>query len=151
MNMQVVNILDLIAAVGEEAVQELLSDFSCPKNLEVEGFVRNNAVEFSKKKMSVTHCVMDEGKLLAIFTLTHKAVEVAASSLTSTAKKKMERFARVDESSGFYNVSAFLIAQFGKNFSEDTSLLSGDALMKCAIEVLQRVQFDVGGAVICLR
>lgn len=87
MSMRVVNILDLIAAVGEEAVHELLSDFSCPKNSEVEGFVRNKAIEFSKKKMSVTHCVMDEGKLLGIFTLTHKAVEVAANSLTSSARK----------------------------------------------------------------
>ena len=151
MSMQIVNILDLISAIGEEAVQELLSDFSCPKNPEVEGFVRNNAIGFSKQKMSVTHCVMDEGRLVAIFALTHKAVEVAQSSLSSTARKKIERFARVDESSGFYHVSAFLIAQFGKNYSEDASALSGNTLMQSAIDVLKKVQHDVGGGIVYLE
>ena len=48
-----VNILDLADIIGEEEVQSILSDFSCEKNMEIEVFVRKNALDFSKKKMSV--------------------------------------------------------------------------------------------------
>ena len=55
-----VNILDLTDIIGEEEVQSILSDFSCEKNMEIEVFVRKNALDFSKKKMSVTYLVFNE-------------------------------------------------------------------------------------------
>lgn len=36
------------------------SDFSCPKNLEIEHFVRKNAIEFAKRKISITYLIIDE-------------------------------------------------------------------------------------------
>ena len=45
-----VNILDLADIIGEEEVQSILSDFSCEKNMEIEVFVRKNALDFSKKR-----------------------------------------------------------------------------------------------------
>ncbi len=71
----VVNILDMLEAIGEENLSAILSDFSCPINKEIENFVWHNAIEFAKKKMSITYFLMDaEGEIAAIFTLTHKAV-----------------------------------------------------------------------------
>lgn len=35
--------------IGEENLYELLSDFSCPKNPDVEHFLLHNAIEFTKK------------------------------------------------------------------------------------------------------
>lgn len=55
-----VNILDMIKVIGEDNVNQLLSDFSCPKNDEIENFIKKNAIDFAKRKMSVTHLVMDE-------------------------------------------------------------------------------------------
>lgn len=54
------NILDLIDLVGEEEVEKILSDFSCEKNMEIEFFVKKSAIDFSKKKMSVTYLVFDD-------------------------------------------------------------------------------------------
>lgn len=54
-----VNILDLADIIGEEEVQSILSDFSCEKNMEIEVFARKNALDFSKKKMSVTYVQPD--------------------------------------------------------------------------------------------
>lgn len=34
---------------GEPALDRLLSEFSCPKNPDVEHFLKNNCVEFTKK------------------------------------------------------------------------------------------------------
>ena len=47
-----VNILDMIDAIGEDEVKYILSDFSCPKNVEIEDFVKNKAVDFAKRKIS---------------------------------------------------------------------------------------------------
>ena len=67
------NILDLIDLVGEEEVEKILSDFSCEKNMEIEFFVKKSAIDFSKKKMSVTYLVFDEEmELAAIFALTRQ-------------------------------------------------------------------------------
>ena len=51
----VVNILDMLEAIGEENLSAILSDFSCPINKEIENFVWHNAIEFAKKKMSITY------------------------------------------------------------------------------------------------
>ncbi|MCD7867319.1 MAG: hypothetical protein LUG62_03795 [Clostridiales bacterium] len=79
-----VNILDMIEVIGEDGTRSVLSDFSCSKNGEIENFIKKNAIDFAKKKMSVTHLVMDEkGRLAAIFTLTHKAVKIRDDILSS--------------------------------------------------------------------
>lgn len=145
-----VNILDMVDAIGEDDVNQILSDFSCPKNEEIEFFVKNQALDFAKRKMSITHLVMDdEGNLAAIYTLTHKALELSEEGLSETVKKKLRRFAQLDEKSNSYTVSAFLIAQFGKN--QNCSELSGVRLMEKAFETLSRVQRDVGGGVVYLE
>lgn len=60
----VVNILDMLEAIGEENLSVILSDFSCPINKEIENFVWHNAIEFAKKKMSITYFLMDaEGEM----------------------------------------------------------------------------------------
>ena len=148
-----INILDMIDAIGEEGVNLILSDFSCPKNVEIENFIRKSAVDFAKRKMSVTHLVMDEqGRLTAIFSLTHKAVKVQEAVLSSALKKKIKRYAQLDEESGSYMVSAFLIAQFGKNYGESTEkLLNGNSLMDNAMDILTAIQRDIGGGVVYLE
>lgn len=45
--------------IGEESLYDLLSDFSCPKNPDVEYFLLHNAIEFTKKDQSITYLVFD--------------------------------------------------------------------------------------------
>ena len=40
----VINILDMLDSIGEDAVKEIISDFSCPLNNEIEYFLFNNAL-----------------------------------------------------------------------------------------------------------
>ena len=48
-------------------------------------------------------------------------------------------------------VSAFLLAQFGKNYSVDEERrVSGAELMDCVDEVLKRIQHQIGGAIVYL-
>lgn len=94
MEYSVVTILDYIELMGEESVPEVLSDFSCPKNKEIENFVRNNVVEFAKRKMSITYHLLDEySRILAIFVTTHKAVQIWEKSFLPLCKK-IQRYAQ---------------------------------------------------------
>ena len=150
---KVFNILDMAEAIGETNLKELLSDFSCPKNEEIQKFVRTNAYDFARKKLSVTYLVVNEDNYItAIFTLAHKAVEIGNASLSNSKRKKISRYAVLDSGTGSYTVSAFLIAQFGKNYALDADKrLSGNELMDLVFEVLERVQREIGGGVVFLE
>lgn len=148
-----INILDMVDAVGEDEVSDILSDFSCPVNHEIENFVKNNAIDFAKRKMSITHLVLNkDGKLVAIFTLTHKALELGNENLSSTTQKKIMRYAHLNQATNSYMVSAFLIAQFSKNYANGKNFqLSGDSLMESSMNVLRIVQREVGGGIVYLE
>jgi len=144
----------MIDAIGEDALHDILSDFSCPKNQEIEMFVKNNAIDFAKRKISITYFVIDHesGEIVSIFALTHKALDINKDALSATSKKKLSRYAQFDENSQSYTVSAFLIAQFGKNYAvpqpEDWN---GIRLMEKAFETLGKVQREIGGGVVYLE
>ena len=116
MSFEVINILDMIEAIGEDETNTVLSEFSCAKNKEIESFIHNNAIDFAKKKMSITYLVYsEEGNMAGIFTLAHKALDITDEGLSKTAQKKLRRFSHLDKIKNRYNVSAFLIGQLGKN------------------------------------
>ena len=149
-----VNILDMIDAIGEDALIGILSDFSCPKNREIESFVRNRAIDFARRKISITYFVVDNnsGEIVSIFALTHKALDISGDALSATSKKKLSRFAQFDESSGSYTVSAFLIEQFGKNYAnKQPNGWNGVRLMEKTFEILEKVQREIGGGVVYLE
>ncbi len=50
-----------------------------------------------------------------------------------------------------YSVSAFLIAQFGKNYSvENGKRITGDQLMKLCLKELSEIRYRVGGGLVYL-
>ena len=149
-----VNILDMIDAIGEDALISILSDFSCPKNLEIETFIKNKAIEFAKRKLSITYFVIDNhsGDILSVFSLTHKALDINGNVLSATMRKKLSRFAQFDERSNSYTVSAFLIAQFGKNYAVvQPCTWNGIRLMEKTFQTLEKVQREIGGGIVYLE
>lgn len=148
-----INILDMNEVVGEDGIISILSDFSCPKNKEIENYIQNLALEFAKKKISITYLVVNEnGYVVGIFTLTHKVVEVKNSILSNSVRKKLLRFSRLNEETDSFTVSAFLIAQFGKNYALPYgSEISGARLMDLTFDVLKKIQHDIGGGLAFLE
>lgn len=143
-----INVLNLIEIVGEEAVQNALQNFTCPINPEIEQFAQNRAVDFSKRKMSITHIILDEkSQIVAYYTLAHKPSSVPVALLSNSSKKKLERYAKLDEKTEAYEVSAFLLAQFGKNKAVEAEI-SGNLMMEMALDTLKTVQHEVGGGVV---
>ena len=60
----------LLDQIGEKNTKDMLQTFSCISdgvqlNVEVENFIKSNAIEFYKRKMSVTYLVNNEEDKLA--------------------------------------------------------------------------------------
>ena len=150
MSLAIENVLDIMDYEGEEELALILSDFICQKNDEIQTFLKDKAIEFAKKKLSITYLVTDDetGDLLGYFTLAHKVLEVPALGLSNTVRRKMSRYSTLDNRNDSYMVSAFLLAQFGKNYNvEEQRRVSGAELMDCVDEVLKSIQHQIGGAV----
>lgn len=147
----IINILDLIDNIGEHEVNNSISSFKCDRNKEIEEFIYNDAVDFAKRKISVTHLIFDDNSnIVGYFTLTHKPMRISTDYLSNTSKKKIERFAKLDDGLKSYDVSAFLIAQFGKSTSLSLSI-TGNDMMNMAISILLKVQRLVGGGIVFLE
>jgi len=57
-----VNLKDMINNLGEDKVKDILSNFSCPLNKDVELFLKHKSIEFSKQGIAVTYLVFTSYK-----------------------------------------------------------------------------------------
>ncbi len=149
----VINILDIIKNSGEAIIQEALSVFSCPINQEIESFAQNKAIDFAKRKLSITYLVFDisDSQIIGFFTLAHKAIDISGENLSNTIRKKLNNHSRYDNDTDVYSTSAFLLAQFGKNYAVDKGTrITGCELMDCAIQILFDIQHRIGGGIVYL-
>ncbi len=142
------------AILGEEALQQILSEFSCKKNSDVEKFLKERAIEFTRKNQSITYLVFnsEDAELVGYFTLTIKPISVKADHFSNTMKRKIARVSELDEENGMYTLSAYLIAQLGKNYTNrQNERVSGKQLLKAALDTIQELQYMVGGMVVFLE
>lgn len=149
----IVNLLDMLEEVEEDAVMDILSTFHCPLNMEIENFLKKRAVEFAKKKISVTYLVFNnKNSLVAYITLAHKPTLIPCQSMSKSTLRKLNRFSLMKPNEDNLNISAFLVAQFGK----DTTVpkqdnICGSELMNMCLEILIDVQRRIGGSVVFLE
>ena len=139
---------------GEPALVELLSGFSCPKNTDVERFLKKSAIEFTKKNQSVTYLVVsaEDVRLLGYFTLALKPLTIRGETVSNSTKRKLLRISELDEKSDTYTMSAYLVAQLGKNFSENGGKdITGEELLKLAWDKIKEIQYLGGGMVTFLE
>lgn len=67
-------------------------------------------------------------------------------------RRKIERVSKFDETRSCYVLSAYLIAQLGKNFSDNTDKkITGSQLLQLAVNQIKEVQNLIGGMVIFLE
>lgn len=149
----VMNILDLLESVGTDEVLKGISDFSCPKNHEIENFLHKNAIEFARRKLSITYLLLDnlDGEIVGYFTLAHKAIETRNDNISNTVRRKLSSHAKLDADTNSYTVSALLLAQIGKNYGADNGQrITGKKLIEFANDVLNDIQHRIGGDIIYL-
>lgn len=153
---QIVNLKIMLEELGEDTTKRILSDFSCPLNPDVESFLKEKAIVFSKQGLAAVHLVLMSYKnkpvIVGYFALANKYVTIMPKRISKTVKKKIEKFAIFNEYLNEYNFAAPLIGQLGKNFTNGyNKLITGDELLKIAIDKLSQIQLDLGGKWIYLE
>ena len=140
--------------LGEDDLRQVLSEFSCEKNPDVERFAKEQSIEFAKKQQSVTYLVFstEDAELAGYFAITIKPITVNAESFSNTIKKKLARVSELNEQNHTYNMAAYLIAQLGKNYNNGANdRITGEELLGLAIKQLQQLQYLAGGMVVFLE
>lgn len=140
--------------LGEDDLVQILSEFSCERNSDVENFLKNSAIEFTKKNQSVTYLVfsVEDGELLGYFTIALKPLTVRGETVSNTVKRKLLRISELDEETQTYTMSAYLIAQLGKNFANGADKrITGEELLEAAWNKIEEIQYRAGGVVTFLE
>lgn len=140
--------------LGEDDLLQVLSEFSCGKNPDVEKFVKEQSIEFARKQQSVTYLVFstEEAEFVGYFAITIKPITVNAEPFSNTVKKKIARVSELNELNHTYNLAAYLIAQLGKNFHNGANeRITGEELLGLAIKQIQQLQYLAGGMVVFLE
>ncbi len=146
------NLCNILDQLGEDETKNILSSFSCPINKDIENFIKYKAIEFSKRTTAKTHLVFWETEdkkyreFVGYYTITYKVITVDRAVLSNTEAKKLKNQGVYDESKQEYTVSAPLIAQLGKNYSNgNDTLISGADLLYLAVNKIRNIQNEIGG------
>lgn len=150
------NILDMLEAIGEDCCQNILSNFICPLNSDVEDFLHTKAIPFAKQRIAVSYLVFAEHNkqqnLVGYYTLANKFVCVSGSVLSKTMQKKIAKFSQYDSDSDRFMISMPLIAQLGKNYdSSISSSISGSDLLALALERVLEIEHLIGGKTVYIE
>lgn len=116
--------------------------------------MKEQSIEFTKKNQSVTYLVFsnEDASLVGYFTITIKPITVNAENFSNTMKRKIARVSELDEENGTNTLSAYLIAQLGKNFKDGANeKITGEQLLQAAIDTIKELQYMAGGMVIFLE
>lgn len=154
-----INLRDILKddSLGESVAKDVLSSFSCPLNPDVEHFLRHTAIEFAKQSIASTYLIMASYKqeyvLCGYFTLANKVFCIERESLPNQRwKHRMSKFGQFDKTIQRYTISAPLIGQLGKNYTNGyNKLITGDELLKLALDKVKEMQSIVGGKIVYLE
>lgn len=150
----ILSLSDIIDEKGEDFCREILSFFSCPPNPDVEKFLtKRSAIDFAKQSIAQTFLVYASyrGKnvLCGYFTIANKYIVVGSHSVSKITARRLRKFAMPNISDDNLVIMAPLIAQLGKNYMNDyRKLITGDELLKMAIDKVSAAQRIIGGKVV---
>ena len=153
----VIRLEDMYKALDENNLKNLLNQFECELNKDVEYFIREKAIDFLKLGISQTFIVTTSYKskqvIVGYFALTNKVTKVKKSSLSNTLRKRLGRYANNDEiDDKYFSISLPLIGQLGKNYKDNyNELISGDFLLKLACDKVKEAQKILGGKFVFLE
>lgn len=156
MGYKIINLKDIYNNLGEEKTKEILSFYKCDLNQDVEYFLKEKAIEFSKQDISRTYIVMSQYKdkdvIVGYFAITNKVTNIKRVKLSETKRKRLLKFAVYDKESKCYNIALPLIGQLGKNYDNNyNKLISGDILLKLACDKIKEAQELLGGRFVFLE
>ena len=156
MEYNVTNLDSLYDALGEKKLQEILNDFECSKNIEVEEFLKEKAILLSKQGISKTYIVTtpieEDNIIVGYFSIANKMTKIKKDFFGGKTKRRFERFAETGENNNTYFAYLPLIGQLGKNFHNNyNKYITGDIILHLACKQVCEVQKMIGGRFVFLE
>ena len=158
---KVKNLLEQLERHPEERIQEFLSFYTCPTNKDIEVFLREKAISFSKTSSARTFLVSDADtdQFVGYFTISPKSLVIEDfSEVSKTLEKKIKWFSDVyrigkgEDEQTIQIASMTLIAQLGKNYTNGgNKLITGKQLLEVAFEKIIEIQREQGGRFILVE
>lgn len=153
---KIISLNEMLTQLGEERVNQILSSFSSPLNKDVEDFLKHKAILFDKQSISRTHLVFTSYRkklvLVGYFTLASKNFTIPAKNISSSLRKRIRKFGSYDIDTKVYQISAPLIAQLSKNFTNQyNKLITGDELLKMACNLVSEIHMIAGGKIVYIE
>ena len=145
---------NLLKSEDGEILFTLFSESFVSKNKDVEAFLKTKAVQSVKLYTSSTYLVYESAEcidLLGYFTLATKMLTLNPQNLSSAQTKIIKRFVSLDSETNTFRLPAVLLAQFGRNFAEESASISGSELMKIALECIETAVSLTSGKVLFLE
>ena len=126
-----ISLYDLInQEIGKDKIMTILSDFSCPLNLDVEHFIHEKAYDFERVGLARTYLIFAQPEphctyLAAIYSLGQSDVQLSDDIKPRHKKKMFGTSYPIGR-----NVKTLLIGQLAKNYTNGyNKYISGDILM----------------------
>ncbi len=152
------NLKNIIEEIGENSTKAILSQFSSPQNRDVEYFIREKAIEFSKQGLAGTQLVFyrqsdeDALKLVGYYALGNKIVKIHKKALSSKLRSRIKRFAKYNFDDNYYVLPVILIGQLSKNYADgNNKYITGSTLLSMAFMQVENIQKLIGGKFVYLE
>jgi hypothetical protein len=149
------NLVEILENSSEERAQSFLSSYSCPPNKDIESFLIERAISFSKSSSARTFVVSSKAtdEFVGFFTLAQKSLVIEEFfDISRSLEKKIRwfsdeyRIGKGDEKQTVQVASLILIAHLGKNYTNGAdALITGQQLLSVAFEKISEIQREVGG------
>ena len=139
-----------------ETLSEVISNFKCVKDNDIEEFLHNKAILFNRKGKSKTHFILDQealenGKIeiVAYFSLAIHLLRIPEGTSASQIKRLDGLYTRRG-SEPITEIPSFLIGQLAKNDTY-TNGIAGNMLLEYALSVISAAEEFVGGRVVYIE
>jgi len=141
---------------SDEIVSEVISNFKCANDNDIENFIKNKAVLFDNKGKSKTHLLLDENALIdgsieivAYFSIAIQLLRIPDGTSASQIRRLDGLYSRKG-GDPINEIPSFLIGQIAKN-DKYISSISGSLLLEYALSVISVAEEMVGGRVVYIE
>lgn len=118
--------------------------------MDVERFLKQQAIEFTKR-INLSLILYLKMKMLLWWDIL-QSHSINIKNFSNKIKRKIARVSELNEMDGTYTLSAYLIAQLGKNFSDQTSAkITGKQLLQAAIDTIKELRYMAEEMVVFFR
>lgn len=131
----------------QDLVVTLIDEFTCPKNPDVEWFLKAKAIDFERTHNARTYLIANDFmELQAYFSLSFKEINVDNDKISKSVIKKLDDFNKNAKT-----IRVFLIGQIGKNFNLINNPITLQEIFNEIDTVLLSAQKSIGGRAVILE